>query len=551
MCYNTFQRRDTMKKLTAILLILISVITIFTSCNEETDSDLYYPVTQDFGTIDPQVASVSSSKLIAYNCFEGLVRFDENKNIVAAGADSWTVSEDSLTYTFNLRKDAKWYLTNTSKEELSDTDPTKSLLPANFDNRVTAHDYAFGLKRALNPETGSADGKYLSAIKNGAAVLEGTLTADALGIEVLDDYTLRITLDYADPNFLYYLTRLAAMPCNETFFNACKGRYGLAMEYMLCNGAYIVYRWSQNTLIRLEKNPLYTGDGVPKNDRVWVYYLEDSASLPEKIKKGTYDAGYVSADSVNLFEDDFTVSALSDVIWGYWFNSDTDMFATTAFRKAFAAAADLSLLTAPDYIEGSTNRLLTNTLSPYYQYNPDLISYDEAAAIAYYNAALAENENVSASTAVTVLTTEDFEEGVKKQIQIWQRVFGIDVKINVQTREIAQNLFNSGNYQIAFLPVSITASNTAEFFRTFKSDSSYNITSYANEYYDSLINSLTDTMTDEQKNNLFKKCEQTVISDAVVIPVYTEASYFILGKGVSGIYSFSNSEIYFRNGTTN
>lgn len=540
-----------MKKLTAILLILISVITIFTSCNEETDSDLYYPVTQDFGTIDPQVASVSSSKLIAYNCFEGLVRFDENKNIVAAGADSWTVSEDSLTYTFYLRKDAKWYLTNTSKEALSDDDASKSLLTADFDNRVTAYDYKFGLKRALSPETGSADGKYLSAIKNGAAVLEGTLTADALGIEVLDDYTLRITLDYADPNFLYYLTRLAAMPCNETFFNACKGRYGLAMEYMLCNGAYIVYRWSQNTLIRLEKNPLYTGDGVPKNDRVWVYYLEDSASLPEKIKKGTYDAGYVSADSVNLFEDEFTVSALSDVIWGYWFNSDTDMFATTAFRKAFAAAADLSLLTAPDYIEGSTNRLLTNTLSPYYQYNPDLISYDEAAAIAYYNAALAENENVSASTAVTVLTTEDFEEGVKKQIQIWQRVFGIDVKINVQTREIAQNLFNSGNYQIAFLPVSITASNTAEFFRTFKSDSSYNITSYTNEYYDSLINSLTDTMTDEQKNNLFKKCEQTVISDAVVIPVYTEASYFILGKGVSGIYSFSNSEIYFRNGTTN
>ena len=112
-------------------------------------------------------------------------------------------------------------------------------------------------------------------------------------------------------------------------------------------------------------------------------------------------------------------------------------------------------------------------------------------------------------------------------------------------------MLESGDYQVAFLPISITASNTAEFFKTFKSDSSYNITGYTNEYYDSLINSLTETMTDEQKNNLFKNCEQSIISDGVMIPAFTEASYFILGKGVSGIYSFSNSEIYFRNGTIN
>ncbi|MBQ8210099.1 MAG: peptide ABC transporter substrate-binding protein [Clostridia bacterium] len=537
-----------MKKAIAILLILISILTIFTSCDEETSSDLYYPVTEDFGTIDPQVASVSSSKMIAYNCFEGLVRLNENKEIVAAGADSWSVSNDSLVYTFNLRKDAKWYLTNTSKEELSDEDKDESLLPENFDNRVTAYDYAFGLKRALDPATGSAEGKYLSSIKNGSGVQSGALTTDALGIEVLDDYTLKITLDYPDPNFLYYLTRLAAMPCNETFFNACRGRYGLAMEYMLCNGEYMVYRWTQGAVIRLEKNPLYTGSEPAKNDRVWVYYVEDGATVPEKIEKGTYDAGYVSADSLSLFNDDFTVSALSDVIWGYWFNCAADTFTTTALRKAFAASADLSLLTAPDYIEGTTNRLLTNTLSPYYDFTPELISYNENTALAHYKTAMNENENISASMSVTVLTTEDFADCVKKQIQIWQRVFGIDVKINIQSRDEALKLFNSGNYQIAFLPVTVTASNTAEFLGTFKSGSSYNITGYANEFYDNLIDSLTNTMTDEQKNDIFKKCEQTVISDAVIIPVYTEASYFILGKNVSGIYSFSESEIYFRNG---
>ena len=149
---------------------------------------------------------------------------------------------------------------------------------------------------------------------------------------------------------------------------------------------------------------------------------------------------------------------------------------------------------------------------------------------------------------VTVLTCEDFADSVKKQIQIWQKVFGIDVKIKVETRETAIKMMNSGNYQIAFLPVTITATNTAEYFRTFMSDSDYNITGYRNSNYDALINSLTTSMSQDKENEVYKSCEQSLITYGVVVPVFTEASYFITGKDTSGIYSFSESEVYFRNG---
>ena len=538
-----------MKRAVSLLLVLVSILVLFSSCKEEEkELELYYPVTEDFKTLDPQIVSGTSSKLIDFNCFEGLVRVNEKGEVVAAGADSWTVSKDSLTYTFSLRKSAKWYLTNTSKEELSDTDPQKSDLPVNFDTRVTAKDYVFGIKRALDPATGSAEGKYLSAIKNAAAVMNGEMSVNELGVEAVDDYTLKITLERADPNFLYYLTRPAAMPCNEVFFNACKGRYGLSMEYLLCNGAYIVYRWTHGTLIRLEKNPLYTGNEQAKNERVWVYLIEDAATVPEKIEKGTYDAGYITADGTHLFNDKYTISSRSDVLWGYWFNSNNEFFSATALRRAFASCTDRSVLQAPDYIEGTADRLLTNAISPHFDYSPALISYNEEEAAKHYKNALNINENISAAMTVTVLTTEDFADSVKKQIQIWQRVFGLDVKIDIQTRENAIKLFNKGSYQIAFLPISVTATNTAEYFRTFRSDSTYNITGYKNETYDALINSLSDSMTQDEKNIVFSKCEQTIISDAVVVPAFTEASYFIQGKDVSGIYSFSSSEVYFRNG---
>lgn len=541
-----------MKKILSLILILSSICCIFSSCKKEEDeTQIYYPVISDFRSIDPQIASDDSSKLIAYNCFEGLVRLNENGEIIPAGAESWTVSPDSLTYTFNLRRDAKWYLTNTSKEEFSDKDSGKSELPENFDTRVTAKDYAFGLKRAIDPDTGAPDGKYLTAIQNAADIIDRKKQLSELGVTAVDDYTLKITLDYADPNFLYYLTRLAAMPCNEQFFNACKGRYGLAMEYMLCNGVYMVYRWSLGSVIRLEKNHLYTGKDKAQNDRVWVYYVEDTASVAGKIENGTYDAGYISAYDSSLFSDNskFTVTARSDVLWSYLFNEKTKEFAITELRQAFASATDKNLLTAPDYIEAKTDRIMLSSVSPYFEYTPHPIAYDEKKATEYYKKALEQSEDITASMTVTVLTTEDFADSVKKQIQIWQKVFGIDVKIQTESRETAVSMLNSGKYQIAFLPVTVTATNTAELFRTFMSNSDYNVTGYTNSNYDDLINSLTKNMTQTERDKIFKSCEQSLISYGVLIPAFTEASYFITNNQVKGIYSFSESEIYFRNGS--
>lgn len=538
-----------MKKLVCVFLAVIMLLSLFTSCSGEEESELYYPVTVDFTSLDPQIVSGASSRTVAYNCYEGLVRLDENGEITAAGAASWSASQDGLTYTFNLRRDAEWYLTNTSKEALSDEDAAKSLLPENFDNRVTAKDYVFGLRRAVDPATGSGENEYFSAIKNARAIIGGEKRPGELGAEAVDDYTLRITLDYADPDFLYSLTRLAATPCNETFFNACRGRYGLSMEYILCNGAYIVYRWTQGSLIRLEKNPLYTGGGASKCDRVWVYYISDSSSVADKIKSGTYDAGFVSSSDAQEFKnsDKYTLSSESNILWCYWFNCKSSKFATVELRTAFASCVDKSVLTLPSYIENTTDRLLTDALSPYYDFTPAPIAYNEKSAEENYRAAMELNESVTASMTVTVLTDEENADSVTKQIQIWQKVFGADVKVRAETREEALKLFNSGEYEIAFLPVSITSSNTAEYWRTYTSSSDSNVTGYANPNYDALILSVTSDMSDDEKIEVYKSCEQTLISHAVAVPAFTEETYFVSGKGVSGIYGFSESEIYFRN----
>lgn len=83
------------------------------------------------GSLDPPLAQGTHESWILENCFEGLMTFDENGNLVEGMAESYEVSEDGLTYTFKLRDDITW----------SNGDP------------VTAHDFEYAWKRALDPET--------------------------------------------------------------------------------------------------------------------------------------------------------------------------------------------------------------------------------------------------------------------------------------------------------------------------------------------------------------------------------------------------------------
>lgn len=537
-----------MKKYFSVFLALVIIAVSLCSCGaNERETELYYPVSSDFITLDPQIVNDVSGKIIAYNCFEGLMRVDKDGKVVPAGAESYNVSSDSLTYVFNLRKDAKWYLTNTSKEELSDEDPDKSPLPENFDDRVTAKDYVFGLRRAVDPATGSWGGKYLSSIKNAKDVLNGKKNPSEIGAEALDDFTLKITLEREDPDFLYYLTRLASTPCNESFFNACKGRYGLSMEYTLCNGAYMVFRWTLGSVIRLEKNKLYTGPDKAKNTRVWVYYTGD-APISEKLKEGPYFAGYVTAEESLQFKnkENYTLTPRSDVLWGYWFNFKSDIFSSSNMRNAFASSVDKSVLIPPDYIEKPYDRLLLSSLSPFYDFAPKPLAYNEEAAGNYYKSALLNDENINDEDTVTILTCDDFSDGVKEQIQLWQKILGIDVKIKSLERQEALALFNAGDYELAFMPLSVTAGSSAEFFRMFASSSDYNVAGYENPDYDKALNSMSLDMDSQKISEVYKNLEQTLISDCVVVPAFTEASYFVVNSDVQGVYSFSDGEVYFR-----
>ena len=82
------------------------------------------------------------------------------------------------------------------------------------------------------------------------------------------------------------------------------------------------------------------------------------------------------------------MTARSDVLWSYLFNEKTKEFSNTELRQAFASATDKNLLVAPDYIEAKTDRIMLSSVSPYFEYTPHPIAYDEKKAAEYYKKAL-------------------------------------------------------------------------------------------------------------------------------------------------------------------
>ncbi|MFQ5934243.1 MAG: peptide ABC transporter substrate-binding protein, partial [Dehalococcoidia bacterium] len=192
-------------------------------------------------TLDPHLTSDTTSATIVVEVFSGLVSIDQNLNVVPDIAESWDISEDGRTFTFYLRRDVQFH-------------DGKS---------VTAHDFKWSMERALDPTTESTvSDLYLNDIVGAKAKLNGNATSVS-GIQVLDDYTLQITIDAPKPYFLAKLTYPTAFVLDQE--NVESGPDWTSRPNG--TGPFRLTAWDIGELIRLERNEHFY-NGPPYLDAV-------------------------------------------------------------------------------------------------------------------------------------------------------------------------------------------------------------------------------------------------------------------------------------------
>ncbi len=526
------------KRVFAAFLAVFLILPLFSSCGKGEGKDLYYPIYDDPVSFDPQIASDNASKIVVYNCFEGLVRVDSDGKIIPGVATSWQVSPDGLTYTFNLRKEAKWYMSDYAKELLDE----KSA--ANFNYRVTAYDFVYGLRRAFNSAMQPSTDAGLYAIKNANEVYNKQLPETALGVTAVNESTLKIELKAPNNNFLKALSTSAAMPCRKEFFEATKGRYGLDPEKVIYNGPFYLYSWSEGVNLVLNKNESYSGEKEVKPASVNLYVNSDYNTRVEKLEDNTYDACPLSVGQKKLLEEEKKISYLnySNATWGFSFNCSKEAMKNDDMRMALAYAVDVTKIPLPahcrSYAVGIVPDICLNGQASYRSQAGKIrnLPVNKNAARTRLNSAL---EALEADyVKFNIICTPEFENTVKLAVQSWQNMLGVNVSFVIETFNETEfeTKLSAGEYDIAFAKITAQSENVVSFFRMFNSSDENNAMYYDSPTYNLIMEKVIHEVGQSEVLSNCVAAERHLVNSAVFIPMFHEDSYLGLAKGVSGIY---------------
>ena len=311
---------------------------------------------------------------IITNLVDGLLENDNHGNLVPSLAEDWSVSSDGLTYTYKLRKDAKWF-----------TADGEEYAP------VKAQDFVTGIKYAVDNKSQAID-----LIQNSIKGLNDYTTgADSdfskVGVKAIDDQTVEYTLTRPEPYWNSKTTNSILFPVNEEFLNSKGKDFGtLSPNSILYSGPYLLKDFTSKSSIEYVKNPHYYDHDKVSIEHVKLAYFDgsDQELTIRNFESGAYSIAGVYPNSSNFaktkekYKDNIVYSLQDKTSWYFNFNVNRKAYNHTAkttdeqkkstetavlnknFRQAVNFALDRTAYSAQSNGEEAASKTLRNTLVP-------------------------------------------------------------------------------------------------------------------------------------------------------------------------------------------
>jgi oligopeptide transport system substrate-binding protein len=522
-----------MKKLSAILSIII-ISAILTSCGSsdnsaDSDGSGYMYNASLFGnpkSLDPQYADDESSNTVIANLYSGLLRLDSSGNIVCCNALNYSVSDDGLTYTFNLRDDNYWFFDKNDDDKIDDDEYF----------RVTADDYVFALQRILDPDMKSPYAEEFSCIQGGASSLAGEISPKETGVESVGTDRLVIHLEYASADFINLMTTAAAYPCNEEFFLSTKGRYGLDDNSVMSNGAFFVRQWfydqyGNNNILYMKQNTVNSND----DNEIYPSYLsftieKKSSAIEELFKDGDIDCmTSMSAGTYN--QRKYTISSSRSMTLGLIFGDDDDVCSNIQFRSALAMSVNRDELSEQlgDDVEAAYG-IIPPAITLLGRSYRDLCSdkgygeYNKDAALECLEKAKSELGVESFDGIKLLVSTDTIDAGFLHAVtRQWQDVLGCYISIEEVTASDFESSIADGDYQLALYPVTGNYNSGISVLEQFAYDDVIKVS-------DELCSSIASLRTVGNFSELvteFSDIESRILEENNFIPLFYKNTYMI------------------------
>ena len=458
-------------------------------------------------TLDPHRGEGVSTSNILRDLFEGLTSEAPDGTVIPGAAQSWEISDDRKTYVFHLRDNARW---------------------SNGD-ALTAEDFVYGLRRSVDPATGSNYSSILAPIENAEDVIAGRRPPSSLGVEAVDAHTLLLRLRAPTGYFLGLLTHSAAYPAHRPSIEKF-GRLAFRPEHLVSNGAYQAVEWVVQSHVLLQRNRYYWDDAHTTIERVYHHCTEDLSSEFKRYRAGELDwteeipvtqARWIKSH----IPQEFRVSPYLGVYY-YGLNLTQPPFRDNPkLRRALTLALDREVI---------VQKVLGTGELPAYSWVPPLTGYvQQVPAWASWTREqrLAEARRLYAAAGYSAAhplaveirynTSEDHKKIAIVVAAMWKQFLG--VKATLVNQEFKVFLRDRTQKQLTqvFRAAWIGDYNDAyTFSELMSSRNGRNDMGYASAAYDAALSTATAEADPQQRLQTLQAAERLMLEDQPMIPLY-------------------------------
>jgi len=480
---------------------------------------LHRGTTAEPNSLDPHLATGGAAAPILYDLGVGLTTLDAQGRVVPGAAESWTISDDGLTYTFTLRPDLKW----------SDGSP------------LTAEDFRWSVERVVTPATASRFASFFFPLENARQILAGELDPAEIGVEIIDERTLVYRLVVPTPSFLETLASNVASPVPRAVIEE-HGRQWTRAGRMLSSGAYRLAEWVPNSHVTLEKNPHFYDADMVSIPVVRYYPSENQATGLRRYRAGELDILLnFPADEMDWIERNLPghMKVWPALAVNYLLlNLAREPFDDPRVREALSISIDR---------EGLVSRLVTPGSLAAYTLTPGAVAGYEPPAPAWAEVPYRERvERARALLAeagysnrnplqfdIVYDTLEENRRTVVALSSMWQQIGVRASPVNVEFNQL-NRAARTGDFSVLRYTWFSPNDDPDTFLALLDSRNPNNYSSYRNSEYDRLLREANRQRDPEARMALLQQAEAMMLSEHPVVPVFFYTRRFLVKPHVAG-----------------
>jgi len=502
------------------------------------DQKIVWAIHNEADTLDPGISNSTFASPVLMNCYEGLMTYDADNNLVPGVAESYTVSDDGTEYVFTLRDGLKW------------SDGTD----------LTADDFIYAWTRVITPETG---GKFSSLITdyvlNAKEFFTGAAAIEDVGFKALDAKTIQINTNAPIPYFLDVLVTFTWFPVKKDVVEASPDAWAKNAATFVCNGPFKASAITIGEGYVLVKNENYYNADKVKLQEINMRLIPDQATAVTAFESGEIDGLYEVAydDIPRLKAESDEMYSISQFAHTYYiFNTKSGPLEDPRVRKALSLAIDRNQLI--ENVLQTTDKYATGIVSTGYMvegidYTDGRPDYEiqgganlELAKQYLADAGYPGGEGFPKLT-LSYYTNPNIKKLTEAMQQMWKENLGIDMDIATEEWKVYYDNVQAHNYDIAAMGWGADYLHPISFLECFISDSVNNNSQYANERYDALIREAMGITDPVKGKELMLQGEQILIGeDMALIPLYYRSRVLMMSDSVDGWFLTPLNIMYFK-----